>query len=117
MTSDHAPVQGQQPQQGHADAGHHGPTTATYVKVAFLLTLITAVEVAIYYIPSIKHSAAFVPVLLALSGIKFFTVVAFYMHLKYDHRIFRGLFGGPFVIATGTIVALLFLLARSMARA
>ena len=114
MTSDHAPSQ---EQQGHADTDHRGPTTGTYLKVAFLLTLITAVEVAIYYIPSIKHSAAFVPVLLTLSGIKFFTVVAFYMHLKYDHKIFRGLFGGPFVIAMGTIVALIFLLARSLAKA
>ena len=100
--------------RSHADA--HGPTTGTYLRVAFVLTVITAAEVAIYYIPSIKHSAAFVPALLTLSAIKFFTVVGFYMHLKYDHRIFRGLFGGPFVIAIGTIVALIFLLARVAAK-
>ncbi len=114
MTTDHTSGQAQ---EEPAAGVHRGPTTGTYLKVAFLLTVITAVEVAIYYIPAIKHSAAFVPVLLTLSGIKFSTVVAFYMHLKYDHRVFRGLFGGPFLIAIVTIVALLFLLARSVARA
>lgn len=94
----------------HGAADHaHGPTTGTYLLVAAVLTVITAVEVWIFYVPAIAESAAFVPALLILSGIKFFTVVAFYMHLKYDHKLFRRLFTGPFLIAGGTIVALLFL--------
>jgi cytochrome c oxidase subunit 4 len=36
----------------------------------------------------------------------------FYMHLKYDHRLFRALFTGPLIIATATLIGLLFLLAR-----
>jgi cytochrome c oxidase subunit 4 len=106
MTSDHAP------HHGEGAGEHHGPTTKTYLIVAFILTAITVVEVWIYYVPSIKSSAAFVPVLLTLSAIKFFTVVGFYMHLKYDHKIFRTLFGGPFFIALGTIIALIFLFSR-----
>ncbi len=98
---------------GHAHATEsHGPKTSTYLIVAAILTIITVVEVAIYYVPSIKSSAIFVPVLLALSTVKFFTVVAFYMHLKYDHKLFRGLFVGPFFIALGTIIALIFLFSR-----
>ena len=94
----------------HGAADHkHGPSTALYLFIAVFLTIITAVEVWIFYIPAIAESAAFVPVLLILSAIKFFAVVAFYMHLKYDHPIFRRLFGGPFLIAIGTITALLFL--------
>ena len=103
MTSDH----------GHsaAHAADHGPKTKVYLLVASLLTIITVIEVAIYYVEAIKNSAIFVPLLLALSAIKFFTVVAFYMHLKYDHKLFRALFVGPFIIAIGTIIALIFLFA------
>ncbi|HKS07147.1 MAG TPA: cytochrome C oxidase subunit IV family protein [Gemmatimonadaceae bacterium] len=98
-----------------SDAGaHHGPSTKTYLIVAAILTIITAIEVWIYYIPAIRdNTAIFVPTLLALSAFKFFTVVGFYMHLKYDHRIFRALFGGPFLIAIGTIIALLFLFGKA----
>ena len=101
MTSDH----------GHSDAhaADHGPKTKVYLLVAAILTIITGIEVAVYYIPSIKNSSIFVPLLLVMSAVKFFTVVAFYMHLKYDHKIFRGLFLGPFTIAIGTIIALIFL--------
>jgi cytochrome c oxidase subunit 4 len=96
---------------GHA-GGHtadHAPKTKTYLIVAGILTLITAIEVWVYYIPSVRESAIFVPLLLVMSAVKFFTVVGFYMHLKYDHKVFRGLFMGPFMIALGTIVALIFL--------
>jgi cytochrome c oxidase subunit 4 len=33
----------------------------------------------------------------------------YYMHLKYDHKLFKALFSGPLIIAMATIVALLFL--------
>ena len=51
----------------------------------------------------------FVEVLLLLSAAKFVIVVMFYMHLKYDHKIFRALFTGPLIVAVVTIVSLLFL--------
>ena len=49
------------------------------------------------------------PILLTLSALKFVIVVMFYMHLKYDHKIFRALFTGPLLIAATTLIALLFL--------
>ena len=94
----------------HAHDGEHAhPTWSTYWKVATILTLITVVEVWIYYIPSFVASKLFVPVLLVLSAAKFAIVVMFYMHLKYDHKLFRALFTGPLIIAMITIVSLLFL--------
>jgi cytochrome c oxidase subunit 4 len=54
-----------------------------------------------------------VPLLLIMSAAKFVIVVMFYMHLKYDHRLFRALFTGPLTIAMATLVGLLFLLARA----
>ena len=92
------------------------PTWSTYWKVALILTLITGVEVWIYYIPSFVASRAFVPALLIMSAVKFFTVVAFYMHLRYDHKLFRVLFTGPLIIAMTTIVALMFLFGKLSSR-
>jgi cytochrome c oxidase subunit 4 len=88
------------------------PTWSTYWKVALILTLITVVEVWIYYIPSFVASKAFVPALLVMSAVKFAIVVMFYMHLRYDHKLFRALFTGPLVIAVTTLVGLLFLFGK-----
>jgi len=44
-----------------------------------------------------------------MSAVKFAIVVLFYMHLKYDHKIFKALFTGPLIIAISTLVALMFL--------
>ena len=90
-------------------AAHAHPSGATYLKVAAILTIITVVEVWAYYIPSLVQSRIFVPLLLVLSAAKFAIVVLFYMHLKYDHRLFRALFTGPLLVAIVTLVALLFL--------
>jgi cytochrome c oxidase subunit 4 len=93
------------------DAKHvvHHPTGNQYAVVAAILTLITVVEVWAYYVPSFVASPWFVPALLIMSALKFAIVVMFYMHLKFDHPLFRALFTGPLVIAMATIVALLFL--------
>ena len=88
------------------------PTWSTYWKVAVILTLITVVEVWIYYIPSFVASKLFVPSLLIMSAVKFAIVVMFYMHLKYDHKLFRALFTGPLLVACITIIALLFLFGK-----
>jgi len=88
---------------------HEHPTWRQYKWVALILTLITVVEVWAYYVPRFVASPAFVPVLLVMSAAKFAIVVAFYMHLKYDHKLFRALFVGPLIIAGGTLTALMFL--------
>jgi cytochrome c oxidase subunit 4 len=92
----------------HADHAHEHPTWKQYKWVALWLTLITVVEVWIYYTP-FKDSPLFAPVLLVMSAVKFTIVVMFYMHLKYDHKLFRALFTGPLIIAGCTLLALMFL--------
>ena len=91
---------------------HEHPTWKQYKWVALILTLITIAEVWAYYIPSFVASRAFVPILLIMSAAKFVIVVMFYMHLKYDHKLFRALFTGPLMIAMATIISLLFLFAK-----
>jgi cytochrome c oxidase subunit 4 len=44
-----------------------------------------------------------------MSAIKFAVVVMYYMHLKFDHPLFRKLFIGPMIIAGATLIAFLFL--------
>ena len=95
---------------------HEHPTWKQYKWVALILTVITVVEVWAYYVPSFVASPAFVPVLLIMSALKFFIVVAFYMHLKYDHRLFRALFTGPLMIAMATLISLLFLFGKFAGR-
>ena len=67
--------------------------------------VITVVEVAVYYVPAMKP--ALVPTLLILSALKFALVAMFYMHLKFDHRLFSWLFVVPMLIAMSVIVALM----------
>ena len=97
---------------GAHDVHHAHPTAGTYFIVGAVLTVITIVEVWAYYIPSLVASTFFVPMLLVLSAVKFATVVMFYMHLKYDHKLFRALFTGPFIVAALTLIGLMFLFGK-----
>ena len=95
----------------HADHAHEHPDWKQYKWVALILTLITVVEVWVYYTSFASHRL-FVPTLLVMSAIKFAIVVMYYMHLKYDNKIFIALFVGPLIIAVGTVTALLFLFGK-----
>ena len=53
--------------------------------------------------------AFLVPLLLVLSASKFALVVGFYMHLKFDHPLFFGVFGFGLLVAASVITALIFL--------
>jgi cytochrome c oxidase subunit 4 len=99
-----AHAEGPRPREVHAH-----PTWSTYKWVALVLVVITVIEVWVYYIPQFVASRLFVPSLLIMSAAKFIIVVMFYMHLKYDHKLFRALFAGPLIIAVLTIISLLFL--------
>ncbi len=110
MAADHSHSNVSHDSHGDAAANEHThPDWGTYKWVALILTAITGLEVWIYYIPSFTSTKLFVPTLLALSAIKFAIVVMFYMHLKYDAKLFRALFMGPLILASFTIVGLLFL--------
>ncbi len=61
-----------------------------YWGIALFLAVVTAIEVAI---PSISAlDPVKVPLLLVLAAVKFGTVVAFFMHLRYDKKLYRTLF-------------------------
>jgi cytochrome c oxidase subunit IV len=83
------------PEEG---GGHHDhPGEAKYIKVALVLAAITAVEVAFSYWEAVEGILA--PSLIAMSIVKFVIVVAYFMHLKFDSRLFRRLFVAGIALA------------------
>lgn len=77
----------------------------TYVLIALILAGITFLEVVIYYVPTVRP--LLVPALIILSLAKFIMVVGFFMHLKYDHRIYRSMFAAGMAVTLGVYLALL----------
>ena len=88
---------------GHA--GEHGFTDRQYVMVAAILAVITAMEVYASYADWL--GGAFIPLLLFLMVVKFLSVVLYFMHLKFDSKIFSWLFYAGLLLAIGVYVATL----------
>ena len=93
----------QQESQAIVHTGH--PTPVTYFKVALILSVITAIEVGIFYITALGKGI--IPVLAVLSIAKFALVAMFYMHLKFDHKLFTTLFVAGLALATTVVFALI----------
>jgi cytochrome c oxidase subunit 4 len=91
-----------------AEHAHPGP--AEYVKIAIILAVVTAAEVGIYYM-KLGHGLL-IALLLFFSAIKFTLVVLWFMHLKFDSKMFRRLFimGLSLAVAVYGIVLATFLL-------
>lgn len=79
-------------------------STKTYVWIAVILGITTALEVAIFYIEALRP--ILVPLLLGLSFVKFVLVTLYFMHLRYDNALFTFLLGTGMVMALGTFVAI-----------
>lgn len=91
---------------GQVESQAH-PGAAVYVIVAGFLVVLTAMELTVFYVQALKP--VLVPVLLILAAAKFALVAMFYMHLKYDSRIFSAIFFLPMLMAVILTVALLML--------
>jgi cytochrome c oxidase subunit 4 len=96
-----------QPQPHGAPAvvhrGHPGPLE--YVQVGVALAVITSIEVAVYYVD--LPEKLFISILLVLSAAKFSLVVLFFMHLKFDSRIFSTAFSAGFALAVAVFIVVL----------
>ena len=91
----------------HGTGEHAHPGAKQYLAIAVVLLVLTIIEVAVFYVPSLKP--ILVPTLLVLSAVKFALVAGFYMHLKFDHKLFTWLFVVPMIFAVGVILALMVL--------
>lgn len=80
---------------GH-DSAH--PGEKQYFVVAGILAVLTAIEVALYYVKDLSN-AALSGSLGVLAVLKFVMVVMYFMHLKFDSPVFRRLFVAGMVLA------------------
>ncbi|MFZ9274460.1 MAG: cytochrome C oxidase subunit IV family protein [Ilumatobacteraceae bacterium] len=82
----------------------HGMSNAGYVRIALILAAITALEVSTYYV---DFGPFFMPSLMIMMVIKFLMVVSYFMHLKFDNRLFSWLFYAGLILAiTVYVIAL-----------
>ena len=92
----------------HSDDDHddhdHGLSDVGYIKVALLLAVLTAAEVLIYFFDD-QVGPLEVPMLLILMVVKFEIVVAYFMHLRFDNKLFTWLFVGGLVLAIAVYAA------------
>jgi cytochrome c oxidase subunit IV len=78
----------------HAPAahGHAHPEPRQYVMIAVILVVITGFEVATSYLEGNVNSNLIIAALGVMAAIKFFLVVAWFMHLRTDSKILRRFF-------------------------
>jgi len=98
--------------QHEAPTEHQHPTERDYVKIAIILAVITAVEVATYFWEDIFGShpstTALVLSLFPMMIAKFAIVVGYFMHLKYDNPLFKRIFVFGLVLAVVVYVVVFF---------
>ena len=95
----------------HLDAvtehhGHAHPSDGQYVLIALFLAAITAIEVGLYYVN--MDFLIYAAILGVLMIMKFATVAAFFMHLRFDNKLFRWVFLTGILLATGVYLIVLF---------
>ena len=74
-----------------------------YMKIAVLLAALTGLEVLTYFV---DFGGFAIPMLLGLMVVKFLIVVGYFMHLKYDARLFSRVFFGGLILALIIYLAL-----------
>ncbi|MEO7397916.1 MAG: cytochrome C oxidase subunit IV family protein [Ilumatobacteraceae bacterium] len=89
----------------HDEHDEHGLTDKGYVVIAALLGAMTAAEVALSYLD--LPGWFFMTALLTLMVTKFLTVVSFFMHLRFDNKLFSWLFYAGLSLAVFVYIAAL----------
>jgi cytochrome c oxidase subunit 4 len=99
-----APVETAEGPRAVAHPGAH-PQPAEYVVIGIILAFITAFEVALFYV-DVNH--AFLAVMLILlSAAKFLLVVGFFMHLRFDSRLFSTMFFAGLILAFSVFIVVM----------
>lgn len=94
--------------ESEAAASHaHHPTAADYVRIAIILAVLTGLEVSTYFF---DFGVVGIPLLVILMIIKFIYVATWFMHLRFDSKMYgRFLYGGLF-LALGLYALTLFIM-------
>jgi cytochrome c oxidase subunit 4 len=89
---------------------HAHPSARKYVYVAAILAALTACEVATSYLPRWNHNVskwAIIAPLAILMVVKFSMVVMWFMHLRFDPRMFAVMFVGGLTLALVVFTAVM----------
>jgi cytochrome c oxidase subunit 4 len=66
------------------------PSPREYIRIAVILALVTAAEVAVYYMELAR--GLLIPLLFGFAALKFTLVVLWFMHLRFDSRTYARFF-------------------------
>ena len=91
----------------HEEHSHAHPSDFQYVMIALFLAVVTGAEVGLYYIKDLDFIILAV-LLSVLMVVKFVTVAGFFMHLRFDSKLFRRIFITGILLATFVYMILLF---------
>ena len=91
---------------GHGEHEHTHPTDFQYVMIALFLAVVTGAEVGLYYIEGLDF-LVLAGILIVLMIVKFVTVAGFFMHLRFDTKLFRRIFLTGILLATFVYMILL----------
>ncbi len=84
------------------------PTPSQYWKIAAFLAVITAVEVAMYYIDQrLELGFLNAAILVMLSALKFIVVIGWFMHLRFERPLLSRFFTGGFLLACACYLVVL----------
>jgi len=89
----------------------HHPSDAQYWKIGLALAVITLAEVSTYFIADPPYDHELAPLLIGsliiMMVLKFAVIGAYFMHLKFDNRLFRNVFYAGIALAVGVYIAML----------
>ncbi len=95
----------------HDDDHEHHPSDAQYWKVGIALGIITLAEVGTYFITDDPYShdlaAVLIGSLITMMVLKFVVIGAYFMHLKFDNKLFRNVFITGIVLAVAVYIAVM----------
>ena len=106
-TSEHSEPEADAAEEHHDDEGHAHPSDWAYVKIAVVLALITALEVFTYFETVLDWGVALVPSLIFMMIVKFYLVATWFMHLRFDSKLFGRMFTAGLILAVGVYVVTL----------
>jgi cytochrome c oxidase subunit IV len=74
------------------ESEHAHPGVGQYVEIGIILAVMTLIEVIIFETFDSIGGAIAIPALIVLTILKFLLVVMWFMHLRFDHKMFRRFF-------------------------
>ncbi len=93
MSETHGMTEHEKAEHGHA--AHHGPTYGTFLRIWGALLCLTVLTVAVSRVDLGFMNKA---VALFIASLKAMLVIFWFMHLKYENRVLKGMVATAFVV-------------------